>query len=334
MDDTGKRKELTEKDRYVIEKCLKHGDSKAVIASLLGVSLRTINREVNRGTVAQLDTELRKHYVYKAHYAHNLHCERVSKRGRPSSHSKRGELLAHIKEKMSKKWSPDAIIGRLRLQGEDTVCTKTVYNWLNCGYIKGYEPPPKQHKKKPSSRVGRNNSTARRIDERPLEATNRQPCHWEMDLVLSGHKGSGCLLVFTERASRYELMYLLKDKKQTSVLKVFERLERHYKGEFKSVFKTITCDNGSEFLDSSALERSSVSEGNRTEIYYAHPYSSWERGSNENANKLIRKFIKKGEDISKLPVAYIKRIERWINTYPRRIFGYKTADEIRASQIA
>jgi IS30 family transposase len=332
MDDTGKRRELTEKDRYVIEKCLKRGDSRASIAFLLGVSVRTINREVNRGLVEQLNSNLCRHKVYKAYYAQERHCERVSKRGRPLSCIKQGELIAHIRDKLSKKWSPDAIIGRLRYCGEQTVCTKTVYNWLNSGYIKGYKPPSKKHKVKPS-RVGRCNSTAKRIDERPLEAAERQPGHWEMDLVLSGHIGSGCLLVLTERASRYELMYLLKDKKQSSVLKVFERLERRYKGEFKTIFKTITCDNGSEFLDSAALECSCISGGKRTEIYYAHPYSSWERGSNENANKLIRKFIKKGEDISKLPVAYIKRIERWINSYPRRIFGYKTANEIRITQI-
>jgi IS30 family transposase len=333
MDNTLKRRQLTEKDRYVIEKCLKRGDSRASIAILLGVSVRTINREVNRGTIEQLDTELRIYKVYKAYYANERHRESVSKRGRRPSYDKQEELIEHIKEKMSRKWSFDAIIGRLRLEWEQTVCTKTVYNWLNSGYIKGYKSPsPKGCVRQ--ARVGRHNGTARRIDERPLEARQRHQGHWEMDLVLSGHRGSGCLLVLTERASRYELIYQLKDKKQASVLKVFERLERHYKGEFKEIFKTITCDNGSEFLDSAALERSSIGEGKRTEIYYAHPYSSWERGSNENANKLIRKFIKKGEDISKLPVAYIKRIERWMNAYPRRIFGYRTADEIRAIQIA
>ncbi|MDR2869537.1 MAG: IS30 family transposase, partial [Deferribacteraceae bacterium] len=65
-----------------------------------------------------------------------------------------------------------------------------------------------------------------------------------------------------------------------------------------------------------------------TTIYYAHPFSSWERGSNENANRLIRKFIPKGTDISTLPLAYIKRVEKWINNYPRRIFGYRTANEL------
>jgi IS30 family transposase len=80
-------------------------------------------------------------------------------------------LIEHIKEKLSRKWSFDAITGRLRFEGEETVCTKTVYNWLNSGYIKGYNSPPKKGRGN-QSRVGRHNSTVRRIDERPLEATS------------------------------------------------------------------------------------------------------------------------------------------------------------------
>jgi IS30 family transposase len=95
---------------------------------------------------------------------------------------------------------------------------------------------------------------------------------------------------------------------------------------FGGCLETITCDNGSEFLDWESLERSCLYAEKRTDIYFAHPYSSWERGSNENANRLIRKFIKKGEDIGKLPVAYIKRVEKWINSYPRRTFAHKTAN--------
>ena len=114
-----------------------------------------------------------------------------------------------------------------------------------------------------------------------------------------------------------------------NVLAVFNRLERRYKSKFSTMFKTITCDNGGEFLDWNTLERSYLHEKKRADIYFAHPYSSWERGSNENANRLIRKFIKKGEDIGNLPVAYIKRVEKWINNYPRRIFAYKNASMLR-----
>ena len=88
-------------------------------------------------------------------------------------------------------------------------------------------------------------------------------------------------------------------------------------------------DNGSEFIDSKSLDSSCLRlEENRTVCYYAHPYSAWERGSNENANKLIRRFIPKGTDIGKLNARDIRRIEQWMNNYPRKMFGYKTANEI------
>ncbi|MDR2884801.1 MAG: IS30 family transposase [Deferribacteraceae bacterium] len=298
------------------------------MAEQLGVHVKTVRREIQRGMVELKDYQLRLQRVYSAYYAQERHNENVSRRGRKPTYSKHGELIKHIRVKLRDKYSPDAIIGRLRYEGETTVCTKTVYNWLERGYIKDFEMKRKR-RKVAMRKVSYKNPTAKRIDSRPKEADERQAGHWEMDLVVSGAGKAGSLLVFTERASRSELIYLLPDKKQTSVLAVFDRLERRHKGRFKEIFKTITCDNGSEFLNDIDLERSILGDGKRTAVYYAHPYSSWERGSNENANKLIRKFIKKGEDISKLPVAYIKRIEKWINNYPRRIFGYRTANEAR-----
>lgn len=108
-------------------------------------------------------------------------------------------------------------------------------------------------------------------------------------------------------------------------------LELKYKNGFKDKFKTITVDNGSEFLDYEGIERSRLGTNTkRTKVYYEHPYSSWKRGTNENCNRLIRRFIPKGTDISKISKAKIKSIENWINNYPRRILGYKSVSEISA----
>jgi IS30 family transposase len=121
------------------------------------------------------------------------------------------------------------------------------------------------------------------------------------------------------------------DKTQASVKKEIDNLERKYGKNFSTMFKTITVDNGPEFLDRTDLETSVIEVGKkRLELYYAHPYSSWERATNENANKLIRRFIPKGTDIGKFTNKEIQRIERWINNYPRRIFGYRTANEMAA----
>lgn len=103
--------------------------------------------------------------------------------------------------------------------------------------------------------------------------------------------------------------------------------ERKY-GErlFRDVFKTITVDNGVEFSDAEGLEKSRRNKKKRTKVYYCHPYSSCERGSNENANRLIRRHIPKGVNFDKKSKTEIKEIETWINNYPRKIFEYDTAE--------
>ena len=324
------RKELSLKDRYKLELCLKRKDSISVISSLLGFHPKTIRREIFRGSVTLRDTYLRDYDCYKAEYAQGIHDESVGKRGRkPKKLS--DSLIVHIRDKLGKKYSPDAIIGEAKRDSlfDDLVCTKTLYNWLYNGYISGFTMSKRKRVIRKQQTIGLKNPHAKRITERPAEANARQSGHWEMDTVVGGKGTTACLLVLTERHSRTELIYFLKNRTQECVLEIFNRLERKYKSNFNKVFTSITCDNGGEFLDSESLERSCLYDGKRTDIYYAHPYSSWERGSNENANKLIRKFIKKGEDIGKLPVAYIKRVEKWINNYPRRIFAYKTANDVR-----
>lgn len=150
-----------------------------------------------------------------------------------------------------------------------------------------------------------------------------------MDTVVGKQGSKTALLVLTERVSRFEIIVKLKDKTQKSIISALNKLEKEYKDKFSLIFKSITVDNGVEFLDMASLEKSVYDKlSKRTTIYYAHPYCSWERGSNENNNKLIRKFIKKKTDIKKFSVAYIKKIQDWINNYPRKLFNYKSANDI------
>ncbi len=95
------------------------------------------------------------------------------------------------------------------------------------------------------------------------------------------------------------------------------------------MFKTITSDNGSEFATLSSIE--STNKG--TKIYYTHPYSSFERGSNERHNGMLRRFIKKGKAISDYDVDYISQIEHWCNTLPRKILNYNTPDELFEKEL-
>ena len=149
--------------------------------------------------------------------------------------------------------------------------------------------------------------------------------HWEMDTVYSGKKKSkSCLLVFTERKTRYELIYKMKSRCADEVVKVLNKMERYYgKNTFRDIFRTITCDNGIEFSDIDGIMKN-----DRTKLFFCHAYTSCERGSNENQNKLIRRFIKKGMDISKFSNKEINNIEDWINTLPRKLFDGKSSYEV------
>ena len=96
-------------------------------------------------------------------------------------------------------------------------------------------------------------------------------------------------------------------------------------------FKTITCDNGCENLDFEGIERSVLVKQKRTTVYYAHPYRSCERGTNENNNRMIRRWIPKGMDMTNLKVTFIKKVEEWLNNYPRSMFDYKSSNMILLS---
>lgn len=149
-----------------------------------------------------------------------------------------------------------------------------------------------------------------------------------MDCVVSSKGNKGVLLVLTERHTRMSKIFKMGRKTQEEVSKVLNKLEGKYRSKFKEIFKSITMDNGCEFINQKLIEKSIYTKKARTIAYYAHPYSSWERGSNENINKMIRRYIPKGSNIDKYTEQEIKQIEEWINNYPRKILGYKSANEV------
>ena len=155
-----------------------------------------------------------------------------------------------------------------------------------------------------------------------------------MDTV-KGQRGTtkSCMLVLTERKTRDEIIVKLQDQGEASVVEALDRLERKWGEMFYKVFRSITVDNGVEFSDYEGMEKSSLKEGKRTFVFYCHPYSSWERGTNENNNRLIRRHIPKGEDFDDRTDEEIAYIENWINNYPRGIFEYKTSGELFEEEL-
>lgn len=171
------------------------------------------------------------------------------------------------------------------------------------------------------------------IEHRPEEVNARTTVgHWEMDSVLGKKKTKPALLVLSERLSRKELIIKVQDHTAASVVRALDRLERKMGSPaFRATFKSITVDNGSEFADVEGMERSCRRKGARTKVYYCHPYSSWERGTNENTNGLIRRWFPKGTDFSKVSVQEIQKVEDWLNAYPREILGFLSADAVFAA---
>lgn len=156
-----------------------------------------------------------------------------------------------------------------------------------------------------------------------------------MDTV-KGKQGitKSCMLVLTERKTRDEIIIKMPDQKAASVVEALDRLERKWGDMFPKVFRSITVDNGVEFADYEGLERSVLHDGEkRTFLFYCHPYSSWERGTNENSNRLIRRHIPKGEDFEEKQDKDIEYIETWINNYPRGILGFKTSAQLFEEEI-
>ena len=150
--------------------------------------------------------------------------------------------------------------------------------------------------------------------------------HWEGDLIIGKRKRGSVLLTFTERMTREEIIIKIKEKNNEYVVKAINGLERKYGKSFYSKFKTITFDNGVEFMDYKGIEQSCLKKGKRTEVYYAHPYCSGEKGSNENNNRMIRRWIPKGTIIDNITTKHIKEIENWLNNYPRVMFDYKSSN--------
>ncbi|SQD08283.1 Transposase and inactivated derivatives, IS30 family [Fusobacterium necrophorum subsp. necrophorum] len=144
-----------------------------------------------------------------------------------------------------------------------------------------------------------------------------------MDTVVGKRGSSSCLLVLTDRKSRLEVIRKLKSKTVKDVVETVKNIVR----EYPELIKTITSDNGSEFMNAEAIEELGI------EYFYAHSYSSGERGSNENNNKLIRRYIKKGVDIGSISEEEIIRIEEWMNSYPRKLFNGKSSLEVYSKEL-
>lgn len=327
-------KRFTELDRHKLEFALKAKMPVAEISKQLGFSRVAIYAEIKKGTVKQIGTDLKEHYVYLADAGQRVHDERKKHCGAKKKYLPDAPLLQEITSLiLDYRYSPEAAILKLRTAA---VCTKTIYNYVHAGYLPGVDEnklPYCVKKRKQKKKTGKRKyvSGHKSIEERPKEILQRDTYgHWEMDTVYSSKDDLTCLLVLSERMSRDEIVIQIPDRTCSSVIRGLNRLERKLGAPaFRKQFHTITCDNGMEFMDSDAIEKSCLNKGNRTTLYYCHPYASGERGTNENQNKLIRRWVPKGDDIGLYSPKEIQMIESWINDYPRKMFGGLSSNEFK-----
>lgn len=338
-------KHLSESDRIKMETLLNKGYSKPEIAEYLHVHRSTIYREIKRGEYIHRNSDYTEEVRYSSDKGQQTHDWNAQGKGKPLKIGNDVKLAEYIEQKIVEdKYSPEAALAAAETSGIEfntTISVRTLYRYIDNGIflkLTNKDLPVKGKKKKKNKKVQtqKRASAGESIENRPDEVKDRETFgHWEMDTV-KGKRGvtKSCMLVLTERKTRDEIIFKLKDQKAESVVDALDRLEKKWGDMFYKVFRSITVDNGVEFSDYEGMERSILRPGEkRTFLFYCHPYSSWERGSNENQNKLIRRHIPKGEDFDEKQDRDIEYIENWINNYPRGIFGYRTSAELFKEEL-
>ena len=188
----------------------------------------------------------------------------------------------------------------------------------------------KEYKNKnEDKRVSKMIPAEKSIEHRPKEVNTREEySHWEGYLIVGKQGTKTVLFTLTERKTRQEIIMKILNKQILTIAKALDKIERRYKRNFYKTFKMITFDNVVEFMGYKGLEKSCLRKKQRINIYYAHPFCSGELGTNENNNRMIRRWIRKGIDIKPFSVKKINKIEEWLNNYPRAMYDYKSSNMV------
>ena len=295
----------------------------------LGLSLRKIAKHLNRN-ISTISREVKRNSTNGKYLAH-IACENYAKNRKNSGakgNSSNPTLIKYIEDGLEKTWSPEQIAGRLRLDYQDDksmkIGFKTIYRWLYQKNIakgnvnrlrrKGKSLNPKETRDK--FNIGKS------IKDRPKEVRKRETIgHWELDTVVSSRgKSKACLSTFVERKSRFLIAQVMENRKSLT-------LNFHCFTAFKDIptnlIKTFTVDRGKEFAGYVDIENTL-----NIDVYFADAYASWQRGTNENTNGLLREFYPKKFDFSSINQKELDNIVTIINNRPRKCLGYKTPAEV------
>jgi IS30 family transposase len=310
---------LTADERDQISALRAAGESHRQIAQALGRDHSTISRELRRNA-----PPVHTGY-YLSHKAHERSVKRKSQ-AHQRDRLKNDQVRQYVEDRLSLEWTPEQIANRL--PGDHTgqsISHEAIYQYIYKERPDWIESLPRHHRKRLKrghSRKHRNSHIPNRvsIEQRPTFIDNRkQGGHWERDSLVS-RASKACLDVKVERKSRYVILDRLEQNTAEAVRKC---LISHLKAFPENLRRSCTYDNGSE-----NTEHEQVNEALGTQSYFCHPYASWEKGTVENTNGLIRRFFPKKTDFADVSVEHVKKVEYLLNNRPRKCLHYKTPTEV------
>lgn len=307
-------KHLTIEQRYQIEAYLKLKMSKDFIAKELNVHRSAVFREVGRNGLKRGGYSAKKAQLYAQERKDRFMCNRRFT----------GGCQKTVEKFLGQQWSPEQIIGHCQREGIEMVSCERIYQFIREDKKNGGElylnlRHRLKHRKRP---VGGHCPVTNRtsIDERPGMVNDKKRFgDWEMDTII-GADQKGALLTLTERTTNFIFIEKLELGKNAFGLKkqLIDLLL-----PYKNHVHTITTDNGGEFAEHLAVAKKLAAS-----IYFAHPYCSWEKGSIENANKLIRQFVRKGTDLNDYSVEQIAEYQYKINNRPRKKLNFDSPKNV------
>lgn len=292
----------------------------------LGWNVPKIAKELNRNK-STISREIKRNIINGKHSAHIVQDNYEARRMKCKPYGKKtdGSLINYIQEKLNNHWSPEQTSGRILIDRPDKKITfSSIYNWLYNGVLNKCSVELLRRKGKSlnlKETRGKFN-IGKTIKQRPKEVRKRITVgHWELDTVVSSRgKSKACLSTFVERKTRLPKIRVMPNRKAIT-------FNEHFKialNEFESKFlKTLTVDRGKEFAGYVDLESDL-----KVNVYFADHYSSWQRGTNENTNGLIREFFSKKFDFSTITQKEVDIVKCYLNNRPRKCLGYKTPLEV------
>ena len=339
----------SEYNHYISSKDKKIGLTafKMQLAEMIGTTLSNIYEIIKAGLIEVYNYDYTKRIEFSADAAFQKRTKKTVESNASKRLSSKPFVDLVIKELRSEYNinSVDEIINDLKInrqheiEGIETICTATFYNYVEQNKIDNFFffllPMKTKRKAKNNKKNGKTDPKGPSIEERPFKPEDRTEFgHWEGDTIVGSRniQNSGAVLTLVERKTRFQLTIKMKDRKANTVVKSIKKLKIKYPElkEYKinEIFKSIIFDNGVEFSNWIAIEKYL-----KTAIYFAHPYSSCERGSNENGNKLLRRFLPKSCNINNYTDDYIMYANELINTKIRKILGYKSSLELFTTEL-